>query len=445
MKKKRALALLLLAVLSLSSVATVLGEPAGASSPLVASGTTWRYHERGWHPGSAWVNRGFDDARWPAGRAQLGYGDGDEATRIRSGIRTAYFRHSFDVADPARLSGSLVIDLVRDDGAVVYLNGVEVVRSNMPTGRVGNLTFAEKTVWGRAERATHSYTVPTSTLVKGRNVVAVEVHQATRNSSDISFDLSMRSGGPAPTPPPTQSVPRPSGALMPDEGAYLGLYASNRTDRHNMDAYASVYSKHESKAGRTLDIGHHYYRWGDIPPERWSERWHVDNDRIPMISWASVSTTEVNAGRHDAYIRERARAIDEFGEQVFLRWFWEADGDWQRAKAVSPTEYQKAWRRIHGIFDDLGADNAVWVWCPTAWGFTTGEAQKYYPGDAYVDWICADGYNWNKKGDWRSFDDVYADFYEWGITRGKPMMLGEIGSVEGLPRPEGPVVPRHAA
>jgi hypothetical protein len=85
------------------------------------------------------------------------------------------------------------------------------------------------------------------------------------------------------------------------------------------------------------------------------------------------------------------------------------------------------------------ATNVQWVWCPNATAFRSDDernAPAYYPGDDYVDWICADGYNWapgRPNDKWRSFASIYQDFYEWGITRGKPLMVGEYGAQERNP------------
>ena len=88
---------------------------------------------------------------------------------------TTYFRRQFTV-DPATL-GSVTLQLKRDDGAVVYLNGTEIVRSNMPTGTITSSTFASTNVEGAAENQFFPFTIPTSAFVNGTNTIAVEVHQ----------------------------------------------------------------------------------------------------------------------------------------------------------------------------------------------------------------------------------------------------------------------------
>src|SRR5256885_1350218 len=79
----------------------------------------------------------LNDGTWKSGPAELGYGDGDEATVVSFGsdannkFITTYFRDSFTVSDPSLVT-SLTMRVLRDDGAVVYLNGTEVFRTNMP-------------------------------------------------------------------------------------------------------------------------------------------------------------------------------------------------------------------------------------------------------------------------------------------------------------------------
>ena len=100
--------------------------------------------DNGSDPGAEWMTAGFSDAGWKSGKAQLGYGDRDEATQLSDAAEpypAYYFRHTFEVADPGALK-PLVVRLMRDDGAVVYLNGKELFRDNLPEGAIGRETFA---------------------------------------------------------------------------------------------------------------------------------------------------------------------------------------------------------------------------------------------------------------------------------------------------------------
>lgn len=160
---------------------------------LVSAGAVWKYLDDGSDQGTAWQARNFNDNSWSAGPAQLGYGDGDEATVVNRGTVlshiTTYFRHSFQWGSTETIGVNL--RLLRDDGAIVYLNGNEIARSNMPTGAVDHQTLAASTISGSSENVWHSYPIAALPLDSGENVLAVEIHQRSNTSSDISFDLEM--------------------------------------------------------------------------------------------------------------------------------------------------------------------------------------------------------------------------------------------------------------
>ena len=176
----------------------MVGKIIPGAQTLFPLGSTWKYLDIGiTNIPSTWTQVGFDDANWLNGIGQFGYGDGGEATRIRgtnNGIRviTTYFRKAFVPTDVAFYS-HFVVSLVRDDGAVVYLNGTEVFRSNMPTGAITSATLAPLAAASSQgvdeESATFGAIVPRSLLVTGTNLLAVELHQQAAASSDVSFDL----------------------------------------------------------------------------------------------------------------------------------------------------------------------------------------------------------------------------------------------------------------
>ncbi len=169
-------------------------QTANGNATLIPDGATWKYLDTGSNQGSAWRAPTFNDQTWKSGPAELGYGDGGEATVVSYGSNssnkyiTTYFRHSFSVADPAAFE-SLALRLRRDDGAIVYLNGTEVFRTNLPTGAIASTTRAVIAVDGADENVVAS--IVATHLLPGSNVVAVELHQASPTSSDISFQLSL--------------------------------------------------------------------------------------------------------------------------------------------------------------------------------------------------------------------------------------------------------------
>ncbi|HWN96142.1 MAG TPA: fibronectin type III domain-containing protein, partial [Methylomirabilota bacterium] len=179
--------------------ATTLAGPLVAT--LIASNSVWKYLDTGVNQGTAWRSPSFNDTAWAAGAAELGYGDGGEATVVSFGPNssakyiTTYFRKSFSVADPAAYT-NLLLRLVRDDGAVVYVNGVEVFRSNLPSGTIAFNTLAPTAIANADESTYLSANISPVNLVAGNNVVAVEMHQNAGNSSDISFNLQLIATGP---------------------------------------------------------------------------------------------------------------------------------------------------------------------------------------------------------------------------------------------------------
>lgn len=160
-------------------------------------GSTWKYLDNGSDQGTAWYATNFNDAAWASGPAELGYGDGNEATTLSYGPSSSskypctYFRTSFNLAALPTAAQEVVLKLRRDDGAIVYINGQEVLRDNMNTGTITYLSYANATVDGGNESTYFTYTIPVTALVAGTNVLAVEIHQSNGSSSDISFDLEL--------------------------------------------------------------------------------------------------------------------------------------------------------------------------------------------------------------------------------------------------------------
>lgn len=161
--------------------------------PLVAKGSVWKYFDNGSNQGIDWNQPSFDDSTWSEGLAELGYGDGDERTTVGFGgnpsakFITTYFRRTITIAG-TNLYANLLGRLVRDDGGVVYLNGVEIFRStNMPAGLFAFNTLA--TTGG--ENTMDTFCIRSGLLVEGTNVIAVEMHQLSPGSADLSFDFEL--------------------------------------------------------------------------------------------------------------------------------------------------------------------------------------------------------------------------------------------------------------
>ena len=154
--------------------------------------SNWKYYDEATVPAN-WNSKSFDDTSWKSGNGILGYGD-NQTTKIGYGgndqnkFITSYYRSTFDVENLQGITG-VNLHLLYDDGAVVYLNGSEVLRVNMPSGTISSNTEASSAVGGSSEVSYFDFTADLSALQTGTNVIAVEVHQSSPNSSDVSFDL----------------------------------------------------------------------------------------------------------------------------------------------------------------------------------------------------------------------------------------------------------------
>jgi hypothetical protein len=155
---------------------------------LVSPTTTWSFLRGAQPPPADWSDPDFDAATWERGRASIGYGGLDDFTVLddmRGNYASVFCRAEFDVDCPLGIDSLLWSGIV-DDGAVVYLNGEEIGRINMPAGVVTHESLATRQRSGRA-----NLDVPADLLSEllrtGRNVLAVSVHNASLNSSDLTF------------------------------------------------------------------------------------------------------------------------------------------------------------------------------------------------------------------------------------------------------------------
>lgn len=174
---------------------------------LVKRGANWRYFDAGNEPpavgGLTWRDPGFSDVNWAQGPAILGFAGSATANTVATTTRryvtgnsgpqvtTTYFRHTFTLDSTNNIS-NLVVEILRDDGAVVYLNGVEILRENMNPGDTTYGTYSAAVVGSPDQNTYFSREVNAGHLLRtGPNTIAVELHQCNASSSDLYFDFSM--------------------------------------------------------------------------------------------------------------------------------------------------------------------------------------------------------------------------------------------------------------
>jgi hypothetical protein len=234
-------------------------------------------------------------------------------------------------------------------------------------------------------------------------------------------------------PAPAGAAVRPVGPLSPASGALFGALVN--PNRSNPSSTPAEVAALETKIGRKLEIVNHFYTYQQAVGTQ-GEVQDIAGGRTPMITWGATDTRRIVSGLEDGWIRQQAIRIRDLGDRVFLRYFHEPEGDYRAAIVSSAADYIAAWKRARQIFADVGATNVVWVFCTTAFAFrvsTTRDPRSFYPGDAFVDWIGADGYNFApvKPGaKWNSFTTVFSRWYAWAAQRPKPLMAAEYGVLE---------------
>ena len=241
-------------------------------------------------------------------------------------------------------------------------------------------------------------------------------------------------GKPPPTPAPSPDLtsapvavavnpgPFAAGPVAPPRtGAYLGAWIKPGTLTH-AGRLAAV-DELEEALGRRLAIVNTYRRFEQLVGTP-SDREFLAQGMTLMVSWATGDNRSIVDGEHDRLIRAQARAIRKIGKPVLLRMRWEMDRPNLRATMWSGEDYSAAWKYVRAIFRQEGATNVSWVWCPTAEGFTRGDAPAFYPGDDQVDWTCVDVYAGQV---FQPIGRLMGPFLQWAAQHPKPIIIGEFG------------------
>lgn len=172
----------------------------------------------------------------------------------------------------------------------------------------------------------------------------------------------------------------------------------------------------------------------------------VNNGSIPLITWepwisnAAGTLEAIASGSYESYVTDFMQAAKDWGKPLFLRFAHEMNGNWypwdgfhNGGAGSGPERYKRAWIYIYNVKNRVGANNVYMVWCPNNTNLPSEDWNNlaaYYPGDAYVEWVGMDGYNWG-YGSWQNFDSIFNTIYQ-ALTAltSKPLMIGEFASAE---------------
>ena len=159
---------------------------------LIKNEEKWYYYDND-HLEDEWF-KNLDFNNWETGISPLGYGDEKNITNLSFGESeeykhvTKYFAKKIFIANKHL---AYEIKLLRDDGAVVYINGKELIRDNMPSSTITSNTLAVSTTKGQDEHKYYQYFFDKSIFNEGENTILVSVHQSYQSSSDCIFSLEL--------------------------------------------------------------------------------------------------------------------------------------------------------------------------------------------------------------------------------------------------------------
>ena len=167
-----------------------------------------------------------------------------------------------------------------------------------------------------------------------------------------------------------------------------------------------------------------------------------DNGSTLVVTWMAngYNAQDLVDGKADEYIRDYAKGVKNYGEEIWLRPLHEANGDWydwgvgKKDAGNTDANVAEAFRHIVKIFREENVENVKWVWTTNASNQGSGTTLTgNYPGDDYVDYISIDGYNWGKCqswSNWQTFSQVFKKAYNALASIDKPLFIAEISSSE---------------
>jgi hypothetical protein len=353
------------------------------TNALVAKNATWKYLDKGLDiSGAPWKTTDYYDGFWSSGPSPLGYGLANIATAIGYGgvasnrYATSYFRREFTMDfTPLSITGRLL----RTHGAILYLNGVEIARQNMPDGAVAYSTPASGIVTGASATNYFGFVIAPGNVVVGRNLLTAELHLAAVTNTTAGFALELTSVNP--TIPP-QSVIAPS-ALTPDGSAQSGDAAGvtvTLSNTGNVAASCLVLIRDSATGavlgsqtagplvpGETVTVQLTLSTFGATTGSRTLQAVTVCNG---VTNLATVATAPFTLAPPDfaprtvdaaGSIGGRCNAVAASGSTVFLGCGATLEA-WDASNPAAPV--RKAIVRLPGIIEDLAASNG-WAYAAT--------------------------------------------------------------------------------
>ena len=205
-----------------------------------------------------------------------------------------------------------------------------------------------------------------------------------------------------------------TGARQVYWGAYVG---GGQYGQHDAPWDMSSVTRFENAVGKRMSLLEWGQDWYECSTSCGMRGFRADlmsrarsRGYLPVLSWGSYAAqqgtdqpdfklSEILSGRYDDFVKRWARGAKAWGHPFFLRFDWEMNTNGvsysEHSNGNQRGEFVRMWRHVHEIFEEVGAKNAQWVWCPNVeYRTSVKPLSSLYPGNAYVDWTCLDGYNW---------------------------------------------------
>lgn len=228
-----------------------------------------------------------------------------------------------------------------------------------------------------------------------------------------------------------------AGVSMSDEGFQLGAWLGVQANTSEINSWQSL-------AGCKLDTIMAYMDWGTdfngIKSTIMSSIY--DNGSEATITWEpwGLNNNDIAQGKKDSYIRQMASDMKAFNKEIYISLMHEANGNWYDwaigdSNVNTNQTYIAAYRHVVDIFRQVGANKVKFIWNVNAGNSGAGTSYTgHYPGDAYVDYVAIDGYNWGTTqswgSTWQSFDSIFAAPYEALSRYNKPILITEFSCTE---------------
>jgi beta-mannanase len=227
-------------------------------------------------------------------------------------------------------------------------------------------------------------------------------------------------------------------------GIYYGVHVPSRT--------LTQVTSFEGDAQKAVAIVMWYQQWGMTDGSQYLQAEWMNEVRahgsIPLVTWEpwnpfqgvnqpAYGLQQIIDGVYDAYILTWAQASIAWGHPYFLRFAHEMNGNWfpwsEQVNGNTAGQFVLAWQHVHNLFTSQGVTNVTWVWSPNVVYPGSIPLRELYPGDAAVNWVGMDGYNWGSiQGHvWQPFSSVFQQTYQELLTlTALPLMIAEMASAE---------------